>query len=465
MRIKKINYINIYKDNLLYLFMKKVLILVIIMVFLIMLISIIFLTEKLTALTSIQNCVDLQNIQNNLSEDYTLINDIDCSETIEWNDKQGFAPIRGFSGILEGNDYTISGLYINRQSAGLFDYLCGEAIVRNIKFEDATIIVDSLGSGGILVPEGGCVPAKVTIDNIYAEGNVYGGDNEYIGGLMGRVNRGVTLKNSRFVGYVEGAGGLVGQNDGRIINSSFSGTVNGTLTTIYAGPDYDKVGLTGGFVGWNFGTIRNSFSEGVVYGLNNVGGFVGGDEYVDETWRGEIFDSYSTADVKGGDYKGGFVGYNVGGDIINCYSTGEVIDNSIIGGFLGYLGQDHGDYECYDSYWNSETSGQSTSACSAMEKTTAEMQDPSTYIGWDFDNTWDLIPLNYPHLMWEVTSFCNQFNPLDGRRDSNRKACKQADWKDNEGGKGRKPAKDCYIKKNIKKDPYDDVCMATDVAD
>ncbi len=352
------------------------------------------------ALTLVENCVDLQNIQNNPTETYEIVNDIDCSDTINWNSGSGFSPIGGFTGTLEGNNYVISDLYINRTSAGMFGYLCGSAIIRNVRFINATIIVDSVyGDGGVLLSEGGCVPASnIIIDNIYAEGNVYGGANEYVGGLIGRVNREVTLSNSRFVGYVEGAGGLIGQNDGNVINSSFNGIVNGTLITINAGPNYDKIGLTGGFIGWNFGTIRNSFSEGTVTGLNNVGGFVGGDEYVNETWRGEIFDSYSTADVTGLDYVGGFIGYNVGGDIVNSYSTGSVFGS---GNYVeGLVGWNNG--AIINSYWDTETSGQNTSA-GGVGKTTVEMMQQTTFAGWDFADSWRIEEgLSYPYLKWQT---------------------------------------------------------------
>lgn len=60
-------------------------------------------------------------MQNNLTETYVLSNDIDCSDTINWNGGMGFIPITQslnfslvFSGSLEGNGYTIRNLYINK---------------------------------------------------------------------------------------------------------------------------------------------------------------------------------------------------------------------------------------------------------------------------------------------------------------------------------------------------------------
>jgi len=456
--------------------------------------DIIGIEEEFIAITT---CQELQDIQNDRYSNYEIINDIDCSKTIEWNKGNGFIPIRGFFGILEGNNYEISDLYIQDDQAGLFYALCRNATLRNLEFIDVKINILDKGEGGIILGGVSCSADNILIENIFASGEVYGGGDEYSGGLFGRINRAMTLRNSQIWAYVEGAGGSVGQNDGQIINSSFAGTANGTTVTwVYAGPTMDKQGISGGFVGWNFGTITTSFSEGIVYGLNNIGGFVGGNEYVDKTWRGEIFDSYSIADVKGADYIGGFVGYNVGGNITNCYSTGTInpeptpdptpelptmspINMNLInpgmnllaappqrlsGGFLAYIDPD---YECINSFWNKETSEETKSACAVQAKTTMEMQDIETYENWNFENTWRIPDFDYPELKWEpITvyphslpdSFCSQFNPLGERkRNAHRKECVEADWMDNEPSKKR--PKDCRIEKNIGKDPLDDECV------
>jgi hypothetical protein len=384
----------------------------------------IFLTGGVMALTQITDCQGLQDIKLNLSEDYVLINDIDCSDTINWNSGAGFESISQFQGSLDGQKYTISGFYMERPYVGLFRSLCGDVSITNLKFTNASVTVTGDGEGGVLLTGWECSPSNSLIDNVEIEGSFYGGIIEYTGGLAGNLNVGINLTNSKFIGYVEGAGGLIGQNDGNVLNSSFEGFVNGTGVDIWwSGPNCwssgfkDCIpGLTGGFAGWNFGTIRTSYSTGKVEGLNNVGGFVGGDEYIDETWRGEIFDSYSTANVTGLEYKGGFVGYNRGGDIINSFSTGTVKDRenltqsasltlmsqeeaSTTGGFLAYLDDEHG-YDCYDSFWDIETSGITESACSVNGKTSSEMKNPSTYSTWDPD-LWFFPSGDYPCLVWE----------------------------------------------------------------
>lgn len=445
--------------------------------------------------TPITTCQELQDMQNDRYANYEILNNIDCSKTKNWNKRKGFIPITSFFGILEGNNYIISDLYIENDQAGLFYALCKNATVRNLIFTNVTInIVPSdegwVGEGGVILGGVSCSSKKITITNVHVyDGIVTGGTDEYSGGLIGRVNYKTNLSFSSFEGFVEAAGGLVGQNDGQITNSSFIGTVDGTSMTIYAGPDFNEKGLTGGFTGWNFGTIRNSFSEGFVSGLNNVGGFVGGDEYVDETWRGEIFNSYSESGVEGYNNTAGFAGYDVGGNITNCYSWGIVTlsegdlpsmsplsmgllaedTNESKAGFLAYIVPK---YDCINSYWDIETSGTTESECSVQGKTTAEMQNQSTYENWDFENIWRIAPSDYPKLIWEpiiITpqttpeEFCNLFNPLRGRRNANRKACLKADWMGNEPKRNR--PKDCYIEKNIRKDPYDDECLPTEKVD
>jgi len=372
------------------------------------------------ALVEISDCLGLQDINKDPYGDYVLANDIDCSDTINWNDGAGFIPINGFSGTLDGKNYAIFGFYMKNPVAGFIYSALGAAVIKNIRFLNAIVEISDKGWGGVLMPgtESEPIPINVTIDNIYVEGNVYGGVDEYSGGLLGKVEHKVVVLNSRFVGYVEGGGGLVGQNDGLIINSSFEGTVNGTQVTIRYTTN-KEMGLTGGLVGWNFGTINGSFSKGKIYGLNNTGGFVGINEYYwneYEEFPGAIFDSYSTMDVSGGNNTGGFVGDNIAGSITNSYSTGKV---GCYGNFGGFAGDSSTGSLCTNSYWNINTSGQISSAC-GEGKTTVEMLDKSTYVNWDFSDIWNYESLGYPDLMWE-TELGSYDKDKDGIADINDK--------------------------------------------
>jgi hypothetical protein len=82
----------------------------------------------------ITDVLDLQAMGGNLGANYTLGNDIDATNTsISGNPSNngglGFAPvgtdINKFTGNLDGRNYTITGLYINRSTAdhvGLFGW-------------------------------------------------------------------------------------------------------------------------------------------------------------------------------------------------------------------------------------------------------------------------------------------------------------------------------------------------------
>jgi uncharacterized repeat protein (TIGR02543 family) len=157
-------------------------------------------------------------------------------------------------------------------------------------------------------------------------------------------------------------GGLVGQNFGSIADSYATSTVTGTETNVYS---YTCVG---GLVGNNDGPISNSFARGAVSGQENIGGLVGYNS-------GSITVSYSTGAVSGDNYIGGLIGSNDSDGIIT------------------------------DSYWDTETSRQ-TSSDGGTGKTTTEMKQKETFEHWDFINIWDIntgFNNGYPFLRWQNT--------------------------------------------------------------
>ena len=50
----------------------------------------------------ITNCVQLQEMNNNLNAYYVLMNDIDCSDTVNWNSGEGFVPVVYLWELLTG---------------------------------------------------------------------------------------------------------------------------------------------------------------------------------------------------------------------------------------------------------------------------------------------------------------------------------------------------------------------------
>jgi hypothetical protein len=183
--------------------------------------------------------------------------------------------------------------------------------------------------------------------------------NTYDIGFFGRVNSG-DIKNIGVTNLdIQGdtyVGGLVGQNKdySDITNSYSRGTVTGNQSV-------------GGLVGVNRGSsdITKSYSRGTVNGNTNLGGLVG--ENIDDSY---IKKAYSSGNVSGDREVGGLVGLNIGSHIKKSYSLSRVTGDINVGGLLG---NNYESYTVIDSYWNIETSTQSTSASSATGLTTAEM--------------------------------------------------------------------------------------------
>ncbi len=247
---------------------------------------------------AISTCEELQGIgatTKTLSDNYILTKDIDCSGTINWNFGNGFEPIgdisNPFTGVFDGNGFTISNLYINRNSelrVGLFAYIGPGAMVSNLKLKN----IDITGA-------------------------------DFVGGLVGLFNQGI-IKNVEISGEVTASntvGGLVGSN------------YLGNITRVYANVNVNILGSfwnAGGLVGQNSGKITESYAVGNVNGGANVGGLAG-----INTNAGEINNSYATGNVAGQNEIGGLVGYNFG-FIRNVYARGSVSGFYNIGGLVGH---------------------------------------------------------------------------------------------------------------------------------
>jgi len=358
---------------------------------------------------------DLQNMRNDLSAHYILANDIDASETVGWNDGDGFLPIgdgiNPFTGGLDGNNYTINGLHINRPSTtrvGLFGQMYG-AVVENLRIFDASIdgAGDSFNQGtGILA---GTVKGDSFIKNVGTSGTVTQSIGDYgVGGLVGIVRESVT---------------------GTTIIDCYS------TAEVYA-PNSQSVGGLIGYARQPTGPapidILNSYSSGDVTGADEVGGFIGR-----KNIEGVIMNSYATGTVTratgASENIGGFIGMNFQTTIINCYSTGSVhfegADDPTDNGFVGFISTG-GNFEMTGNFWDIDTSGQTNSAGEDSEvegKTTSEMMSQDTFVGWDFDDVWMIMegqtyPLlrgiaghgteDYPYIIFDVDDLQNMRDDL-----------------------------------------------------
>jgi len=177
----------------------------------------------------------------------------------------------------------------------------------------------------------------------------------------------------------------------------FGFTENATIQNLaienanVVGQNVNYVGILAGNI--TNSTIKNCYTTGNVSGQYGIGGLVG--------WHysGLIENCFSHANATGKGRVGGLVGNGAtSNSLINkCYSTGLVTvtpDPNLYNG--GLVGSHADSTKVTNSYWDINTSGQTISA-GGTGKTTAEMKQQSTYVGWDFTSVWG-INNDYPFL-------------------------------------------------------------------
>ncbi len=229
---------------------------------------------------------------------FRLENNIDLSVYEYYDEEKGWTPIGSsqypFKGYFDGNNKTITGLYINctdNDYVGLFGYV-ENGIVKNLTFEGASINGKSyVGALAGYVENG-------TVDNFVNTGTI-SGTGIYVGGV---------------VGYV---------HSGKVKNCISTGNITGNNTYV------------GGVVGYaEGGTVENCISSGNITGNNTyVGGMVG---YVHSS---TVENCISIGSVSGSNtYAGGVVGYVHSGTVERCISTGNISGNNThVGGVIGYV--------------------------------------------------------------------------------------------------------------------------------
>ncbi len=320
----------------------------------------------------ISNVTELQWMGNlsNLGMHFILTGDIDASETSGWNAGAGFVPVgtdaNSFTGTLDGNNRTITGLYIYRTATdyvGLFGCVGATASISNVGLVNFNITGNDMVGGFAGINDDG------TITNCYSTGNASG--NYWVGGFAGYSDG--TITDCYSTGDASG-----NQNVG-----GFAGVNGGTITNCYSTGNASGDQYVGGFAGVNGDTITNCYCTGNASGTSEVGGFTGYNDV-----GGTITDCYSTGNASGSNYVGGFAGGNVG-TITNCYSTGKVTGVGVdLGGFTGST---FGTItECF---WDNETSEWTTSDGAEIGRNTDDMMNNFTFTnaGWDFTNVWWMV--------------------------------------------------------------------------
>lgn len=319
----------------------------------------------------ITNWYQLNEIRSRLSANYILMEDLDDQSLgfsdlvgLPTSDNLGWEPIGDlidpFAGNFDGNNKTINNLYINRDTedyVGLFGCKNGE--IENLIIKDYIVIGD-----------------------------------QKVGGLVGKSASNVT--NCSVTGNATGTvvvGGLVGANSGTITNCCASGEITGTR-------------YLGGLVGFNTRYIYNSYAQVDATGTDtHVGGLVG---YVA---NGSIIrNSYAIGRIQGASKVGGLIGETeilTGSAIEDTYSAGTVIIVGYSGGLIG-VNQDTNHLNVHYSYWDNEVGSAVDISSGGEGKTTNEMSQEVTFIGWDFMDIWIIDEGDtYPYLKWQTENIPN----------------------------------------------------------
>ena len=346
----------------------------------------------------IHNLYGLMYIETHLDACFRIENDIDASDTADptYNGGEGWLPIgqteTGFSGKIDGNDKTISGLYINRPNEDFVGFIKSiRTAVRQVLIKDLHLTgVDMIGReyvggliGGITADDTSLIEncsvtghiagtsstggmfggLRGTVTNCHTDTIVSAGVGAwYTGGLAGFASSATITKCFAF-GSVTGqyaVGGLLGTTEGCSINQCYAFADVNSLTEVA------ESSMIGGFAGWlqAGSTVADCYSRSIVDGKNSVAGFCG--QLADST-------------------------------VERCYSTGAVTSSGTYGGFIALT---YGITSITHCYYDSDTS-QCSDTGNGDPMTTAEMQDWENYNEWDFTAVWNISPAindGYPYL-------------------------------------------------------------------
>tara|TARA_B100000809_G_scaffold96882_1_gene95428 strand:- start:10186 stop:13134 length:2949 start_codon:yes stop_codon:yes gene_type:complete len=307
---------------------------------------------------------DFADIEEKMAANYLLGADIIFAEdetTVDWNndgvvngnDAAGLLAIgidTKYTGHFNGQYYTIQNAFQNASKIGLFHQVNG-ATIEKLKLVDFDFSCDSTAGGGI-------VGEATGVANVFHQ-LVAAGSLDYTSSAASNL----------------AVGGVVG--------SMIDATVTECVAIVsYLGIDTENKG-------------------------KNAGGLIGKDE-----GGSTITDCYSVSTIYGGGKQmAGLLGKTLGVlEIKNSYSASSVtnsfVDFTEYGSFAGRLGAATVVSSFFDSEIQADGVGVGTgdNAADVIGLTTAEFNDQSKFVGWDFDATWKMGTVNgvaRPVLQWQ----------------------------------------------------------------
>ncbi|MFR1551218.1 fimbrillin family protein [Bacteroides xylanisolvens] len=265
----------------------------------------------------IRNAVDLKRFADDVNGGQRDLNALQTAD-IDLGGIDNWEPINyvndltsSFTGIYNGNGYTISHLRISRSQRiynGLFGQIGSGALLTGIHLRDVEIIPDRSGIAcGTLA---GLVLWGATVSLCSAQGKInMSGSGTQVGGLVGSnigtvtrcrtdvtVKIDVTLENQ----LLESAGGITGRNEGLVFACHAIGSV--TLKGRYKDNTASGRLYAGGIVGMN---LSSSYNDNIYCCIA----------------EGDVTIISETEGLSGD--AGGLAGYHQGGAIRSCYARGN----------------------------------------------------------------------------------------------------------------------------------------------
>ena len=300
-----------------------------------------------------------------------------------------------FTGNFDGNNHTVSGMFVNTTSThnGLFGNSSGT--VQNVSLENSWVSGGKF-TGGLAGYNTGTVEKLTNLASV-------SGKEECVGGVVGDsyqknyssnsviknvVNKGIVSGSSKVggvagcaanvtlddaenlspidgVGFVGGVVGIIGnssrnefknlKNNGKITAKHFVGGISGLCG---GNASYSKESSSYSCIEGNkCGIYSNAYNQGTVAGKRYVGGISGVACSGTISSLGNVADiegEYGTAgvvgsasyvtsknlynrgNIHGGDFVGGIFSYNKEGVTSAAYSTGKVDGDSLVGLMIGY---------------------------------------------------------------------------------------------------------------------------------
>ena len=337
----------------------------------------------------IRNIDDLYNVRNNMSGNYKLMCDIDMTDAVATGGKynyqgKGWEPFGAttqteFTGTLDGNGHSITGMSIN----GLVNTGSNDTN-SNALFWTNTGTIKNLSVYGLIRVESGYCDGLIAginngcISNCVADGQIQKGYN--VGLVSG--------KNTGTIEYCQSKGLI-----SAIVNNAHTGGICGSASSGQITHCYNSADVTTfqyNYDGSVCGIVGHADSSVTIANCYNAGTITGSYYY----YQSYGFSSYTTHYVTP-------IGIANGGTLSNCYNAGTLKRSQHInaGGGDDEIGGDPIGGNSRTNCYYLKADGISDSSSISLNETQMAMEQ--SFEGFDFENVWIIDPgadYKYPQL-------------------------------------------------------------------